>query len=339
MSNRKGKPIKRRRTAPLRTTENDISISFDDARDYVYAYKKSEGLREKTLEDYIQMQDYFRDWMKEHYPEIIYINDVTSGMIREYINFLQTDHFNNRTQEYGLSPVTINIRIRNMGAFYNVLHKEKFINHNPMALIKMLKTDEDTFKPLTEDEINRLLSVPNIEEYAQFRDLVSMTLILDTGIRVSEMFDLKIEHVDFKSRAIYLPGEISKNRKSRILPLSNHVLSLLMELITEVKHNWNADYVFVSNFGGKYMPNSFRRRLDIYKKKAGIDKRVTPHGLRHQFCRDYIMNGGDIFTLQRIAGHNDITTTRKYIQFTNDDLKAKHAQFSPIARLRRNYRK
>src|SRR5699024_12705127 len=97
-----------------------------------------------------------------------------------------------------------------MCAFFNVLHREKVINDNPMALIKLLKTDEDTFQPLTEDEIDRLLKVPDIREYAQFRDLVGMYLILDTGIRVSEMFDLNIKHVDFNVRSIYLQDVLNK---------------------------------------------------------------------------------------------------------------------------------
>lgn len=336
---RKGKPIKRRRTTPIKSTANNISLSLEDARDYVYAYKQSEGLRENTLDAYISIPNYFYEWLNEYYPEVIYINDVTSGMIRDYINYLLNDRYNRQADKYGLSPVTINIRLRNMGAFFRVLHAEKFINNNPMALIKLLKTDEDTFEPLTSDEIDRLLRAPSIEEYAQFRDKVCIYLILDTGIRNAEMFDVKIKDVDFKTRAIYLPSDVTKNRKPRILPLSNEVLSLLMELITEVKHNWSdAEYVFLSSYGSPHQPKSFTRKLDQYKHIAGITKRVTPHGLRHQFCRDYIMNGGDIFTLQRIAGHADITTTRKYIQFTNDDLKAKHAQYSPIARRRRKYR-
>lgn len=336
---RKGKPIKRRRAKPIKSTTNSIVLSLEDARDYVYAYKQSEGLRERTLEAYLYIQDYFYEWLNEAYPEVIYINDVTSGMIRDYINYLLYERYNRQVEKYGLSPVTINVRLRNMGAFFNVLHAEKYINHNPMAMISLLKTDEDTFQPLTTDEINRLLNAPNEEEYAQFRDKVCIYLILDTGIRNSEMFDLKIEDIDFKSRAIYLPSDVTKNRKPRILPLSNEVLSLLMELITEIKENWqDVEYVFLSSYGSPHTPKSFTRKLDVYKHIAKIDKRVTPHGLRHQFCRDYIMNGGDLFTLQRIAGHADITTTRKYIQFTNDDLKAKHAQYSPIARRRRKYR-
>lgn len=331
--------IVRTRTSPNVMNDDSISLPLSDALEYVYSYKRSEGLRERTLADYKRLIGMFFEYLNEYHREVVFINDVTSGMIRDYINHLLDNHVNQKTGEIGLSPVTINVRLRNMSAFFNVLHRERIINTNPMSLIKRLRTDEDTFIPLTEDEINRLLKAPNIKLYAQFRDLVAMYLILDTGIRSSELFDLKMEDVDFKTRVIHLRGSTTKNRRNRILPLSNQVLRLLMELITEVRANWDTEYVFVTNYGERHTQSGLRRRISDYKERANIEKRVTPHGLRHQFCRDYILNGGDVFTLQRIAGHADITTTRKYIQFTNDDLKRKHAQFSPIAHLRRKYRR
>ncbi|SFK12126.1 integrase/recombinase XerD [Halobacillus dabanensis] len=332
---RKGKKIIRRRTIPQILDDNTINLSLDDALEYVYAYKKSEGLRERTLKDHRVLFDYFNEWIREQHPEIERVNEVTSGLIREYIVYLSETHENKRTGERGLSPYTVNVRIRQLKTFFTVLQSEEIINKNPVKGVKLLKVDEDSFSPLTEDEINRLLRIPDMQEYAQFRDLVAIYLTLDTGIRTSELFSLEFSNVDFKSRAIYLPGKKTKNRKPRVLPLSNQVLRLLMELITEVKANFETEYVFTSNFGEKYNPTSFRRRIHDYKQKAGIEKPLSAHSLRHQFCRDYILNGGDIFTLQRIAGHSDISTTRKYIQFTTDDLKRQHANYSPISRLRK----
>src|SRR5690606_28213968 len=171
------------------------------------------------------------------------------------------------------------------------------------------------------------------------RDKVAMSLILDTGMRVNEVFSLEVSEIDFKTRSITLPASKNKNRKPRIIPLSNAVLKLLLELITENKVHFDSKYVFLSNFGEQYNPNSFRSRLRMYKDLSGIKKRVSPHALRHQFCHDYIMNGGDIFTLQRIVGHADIQTTRKYIQMTGVDIQSQHSLYSPIVRLRSNYRK
>src|SRR5699024_8532276 len=181
-SKRKGKAIKRHRTVPIKkdgASGSSSSLTLDEARDYVYSYKRSEGLRTKTVVEYIKYADYLRDWLAEFYPEIKYIDEVTSGVIRDYINYLQRDHFNQRTKELGLAPTTINIRLRNMSASFNTLHEEGVINVNPMATIRLLRTDEDTFIPLTDDEKVRLLSVPDQEEYAQFRDYVCMNLMLD----------------------------------------------------------------------------------------------------------------------------------------------------------------
>ncbi|WP_366249982.1 site-specific integrase [Terribacillus aidingensis] len=180
-----------------------------------------------------------------------------------------------------------------------------------------MKVDEDGLEPLTDEEVNKLISVPDERYYAQFRDLVMMYLMLDTGMRINEVCELENHDIDFKTRAIILPAAKNKNRKPRILPLSNQVVKLLLELVAENKANFDTEYVFVSNIGTRYNPNSFRKRLNNYKDIAGITKRVSPHVFRHMFCRNYILNGGDIFTLQRIVGHADISTTRKYIQLLN----------------------
>lgn len=342
MSGRKGKPIIRRRnvtkTARDIFADNSVNLTLEDAFDYFVSYKRSEGVRERTMKDYHVLFGYFKEWLNEFYPDIERINDVTTAIIREYMIYLRDGKYNEKTQSYGLSPYTVNVRIRFLKAMFNTLHAEDIVEKNPAVNVKLMKVDEDTFEPLTDEEIDRLLKAPDVKEYAQFRDLVAMLLILDTGIRVNEIFNLEMSDVDFKTRAIVLPASKNKNRKPRILPLSNQVLRLLMELISEVKTHFDTSYVFVSNFGEKYNPNSFRRRMMIYKERAGIKKRVSPHVLRHQFCRDYILNGGDIFTLQRIVGHADISTTRKYIQFTTEDLQKQHALYSPVVRLRKKHK-
>lgn len=196
-----------------------------------------------------------------------------------------------------------------------------------------MKVDEDNFQPLTDNEINKILSIPDKEQYAQFRDLVMMYLMLDTGMRISEVCELEIAEIDFKTRDIILPASKNKNRKPRLLPLSNQVVKLLLELVIENKAHFDTSYVILSNIGTKYNPNSFRKRLDIYREKAGINKRVSPHLFRHMFCTNFILNGGDIFTLQRIVGHADISTTRKYIQLDNEEIRNQHSLYSPLTRI------
>lgn len=266
------------------------------------------------------------------------VNDITTRMIREYMVYMTEEHVNEKTGEIGVSPYTVNSRIRFLKTFFNALFQEEIIDKNPVNDVKMMRVDEDTFDPLSDDEVERILGVPNTREYAQFRDLVGMYLMLDTGIRLSELCNLEISDIDFKSRCIILPAHKNKNRKPRIMPLSNQVVKMLLELVNENKAHFDSAHVFLANCGTPYQANSFRRRLHQYKEKAGIDKRVSLHAFRHLFCGNYILNGGDVFSLQRIVGHADISTTRKYMQVDESAVRHQHAQFSPVLRIRKKYK-
>ncbi|WP_281659460.1 tyrosine-type recombinase/integrase [Halobacillus sp. Cin3] len=339
MSNnsRKGKSIVRRRTTlPHNDVDVTVSYTLEQAFESFISLKKALGVRDRTMKDYFILMEGFRKWVAFNHSEIEDVSDVTTTLIREYIVYLKEEHVNQRTNEIGLSPFTINVRIRFLKSFFNALFEEEIINKNPVKNIKLMRVDEDSFDPLTDDEMDLLLSIPDINQYAQFRDLVMMYLMLDTGMRISEVCDLEVSEVDFKTRAIILPAIKNKNRKPRILPLSNSVVKLLLELVTENNMNFDTNHVMLSNIGTKYNPNSFRKRLNHYKEKAGIVKRVSPHVFRHMFCRNFILSGGDIFTLQRIVGHANITTTRKYIQLDDKSIRKQHAQYSPVVRLRKS---
>ncbi|MCP3026910.1 tyrosine-type recombinase/integrase [Halobacillus sp. A5] len=336
-NSRKGKAIVRRRTTSPSYTNSHITNDYtiEQAFDSFISLKKATGVRDRTMKDYYVLMDGFRKWLSVSYSDIENVSDITTNLLREYIVYLKEEHINQKTNEVGLSPFTINVRIRFMKCFFNALYEEEIINNNPVKNIKLMRVDEDSFEPLTDKEIDLLLSIPDISQYAQFRDLVMMYLMLDTGMRISEVCDLEVSEVDFKTRSIVLPAIKNKNRKPRILPLSNSVVKLLMELVTENKANFDTDYVMLSNIGTKYNPNSFRKRLNNYKEQAGIRKRISPHMFRHMFCRNFIISGGDVFTLQRIVGHANITTTRKYIQMDDKSIRNQHALYSPVLRLRK----
>lgn len=331
---RKGKAIvKRRVTTDSESIDLQVNTTIEEAFSIFISFKKTIGVRNGTMGEYYSIMKYFLEWLSEQYPEIKSINEINSGVLREYIVYLKEKRFNERTQTVGLSPFTINVRIRFLKTFFNTLFKEDIVNKNPVRNIKLMKVDEDTFEPFTDDEIERILSIPDSGQYAQFRDLVMMYLMLDTGIRIREVCELEVNEIDFKTRSIILPSSKNKNRKPRLLPLSNQVVKMLLELVTENKAHFDTSYVIVSNIGTKYNPNSFRKRLGIYRGKARIEKRVSPHLFRHTFCKNFILNGGDIFTLQRIVGHADITTTRKYIQLDNDEIRNQHSLYSPVTRI------
>jgi len=330
---RKGKPIIRRRISAGKPLSFDYTLA--QAFDYFIALKKAEAVRERTMRDYHTLMQLFSEWLG---GDDVPVNKITTATIRDYVVYLRDEHVNERTGEVGLSPTTINVRLRFLKVFFNTLFREEIIDANPVRNVKLMRADDDPIELLTDEEIERLLSVMDVREYSQFRDKVICYTILDCGIRIGELCAVEVQDIDFKTRTINLPGHKTKNRKPRLLPLSNKTTRLLLELITENKAHFDSSYVFLSNFGERYNPNSFRRRLILYREKAGINKRVSPHVLRHIFCRNYILAGGDVFSLARIAGHADIATTRRYVDMSKDDIKAQHALYSPVLRIRDKYK-
>lgn len=124
---------------------------------------------------------------------------------------------------------------------------EEIIDNNPARNVSHLKVDEDKFIPLTDNEIRKILDEIDKSYFAQFRDYVAINLMLDTGVRSSELFQIKIEHVDFKMKVIHLHGDTTKSRKHRILPLSNGVARLVMEIINENNANWlHVEYYIIN---------------------------------------------------------------------------------------------
>ncbi len=239
-------------------------------------------------------------------------------------------------QKKGLSPVTINVRLRPLKTFFKFCYDEEHLMHNPAAKIKLLKTEEDTIEAFTKEQVSELLKQPDQRTYVGFRNYVIMVLMLDTGIRIREAVELKEEYFDYEQKMIKVPAAIAKNNKARVLPLSKKTAKLIQTLIKEnramIFHH--IDNIFISNYGEKLDPSNIRDKIREYGRMAKIKGvRVSPHTFRHTFTKFYILNGGDAFTLQRILDHSTMNMVRKYIQMTDDDIKIQHNQFSPITSL------
>ncbi|WP_289143085.1 site-specific integrase, partial [uncultured Brevibacillus sp.] len=239
----------------------------------------------------------------------------------------------------GLNPMTINIRVRALKCFLKYAYDNGYFDENPIAGIRLFKTDEDEIGAFTEQQVQKLLKASDKRTYAGFRDYTLMTLLLDTGLRISEALSITNEMVDCNARLITLPGKVTKNRKLRQVPLSQETAKLLKQLQQENGHFFYSDqsvFVFLTAFGDSLTPNIFSRRLKRYAKKGKIaGVRVSPHTFRHTFAKYYILNGGDPFSLQNILGHSTMDMVRKYVQMYSEDVKLQHNKFSPLKRLQR----
>jgi integrase/recombinase XerD len=342
---RKGK-----RTVANRSFIEEVKTQTDQGKtlrglfETFFRAKELEGLRTRTLKEHRTTFKYFLLFLEKKYPDIQYADEVTTEIIRDYVYYMSKekrlwdDHPKEscqfKTDKQGLSPFTVNIRLRTLKCFFRFLNDEGYIELNPSARVKLMKTEEDTIQAFSKQQIMDLLNQPNQRTYAGFRDYVLMLLFLDTGIRCNEALGLKKKDFDYEQKIIKVPAPLAKNTHARILPLSKRTAKALNTLLKENSIFENSDIIFLSNYGGKIDPSWVRARIKEYGVKANItDVRVSPHTFRHTFAKFYILNGGDAFTLQRILDHSTMNMVRKYVQMNGEDIKSQHHQFSPVNNL------
>lgn len=332
---------KRERRVPngARTVQEFPRITFEQALDFAVAAKKAEGLRERTLIDYSKHYGYFTDWLKDVHPEFEYVDEISTQIIRDHIAYMKYDrirydgHKNITTNDVGLSDTTINIRLRTLKAIFNQLERDELIEINPFAKVKLLRQDVDLTNCLTDDEVKAILAQPNRRDFVGFRDYVGIVTLLDSGLRVSELLGLRAGDIDFQTRFIVLPGEMNKNRKPRMVPVSAHTAKLLLQLIEENKQFFTTDRIFMSSFGDPVSANHFNKRLKYYGAKAGISgKKMTAHVYRHTWARAMVLNGADPFTIQKMGGWADMRTMRRYVQMDTEDMRKSHDEYTPTNR-------
>lgn len=302
---------------------------------YMFA-KEAEGLAKSTL---INKRYYFKtftDYLNKH-RSITHAHEVTTDVVRELIYYLRNMHIKHQNNDCikdkhkvkGVSIAYLNSILRHMKAFYNFLVEENYVERNPFDKIKQLK-ETGEIKSLTSDQFKLLLKQPNQRTYAGFRDYVMMYLLLDTGMRIGEAIALTKEDIDFKTNVIELRSATTKNRKTRYVPISQNTNKLLRELINETEE-FGTHYIFTTVYGNQIETTRFRQRLKAYGEEAGIKGvRVSPHTFRHTFAKYYLLNNGDVMTLQKILGHSSIEMVRKYVNMTDKDIFNQHNKFSPM---------
>ncbi|MEH6992914.1 tyrosine-type recombinase/integrase [Neobacillus drentensis] len=337
------KKARRKQVGEISNRKEYPKLTLNQAIDYVISGKRAEGLRDRTLRDYTNMWRYFTDWLAENY-EVETIDELTTDVFRNYINYLRYDakrydghkYIDAEKQGVGLKEASINIRIRTYRAIFNHLDREGLIEYNPMNNVKELRTDIDLTNCFTDEDVKALLAQPNQRTYVGFRDYVAMIVLLDTGMRMNEIINLRVSEIDFQTRFITLEGDRNKNRKPRLIPFSAQVAKILLQLIAENREHFKTDRLFLSTYGENLGWNQLNKRLKYHAEKAGIDgKKVTSHVYRHTWAKNMILNGCDPFTLQKMGGWQDIRTMRRYIQMDTTEMRRSHDDFSPISKFRK----
>jgi len=272
-----------------------------------------------------------------------YSTDVTGiGLeeIRGFIGYLQNtkafmEHPFTGPQQKGLTGHTVNCYLRAIRAFWGWLLAEEFIEDNPFDRIKVPKAPKKVIVPFSEEQLRALLEVIDTKSPIGIRDSTIIQTLLDTGMRVTELTDLEMENVNLVQRCLKVHG---KGNKERIVPIGVTVQKVLARYINKYRPQPMyplSDNLFLTRDGMPLTTNRIQSIIENHANRAGITGvRASPHTFRHTFAVSYLRNGGDVFTLQRILGHETLDMVRNYVTLAQTDLQEAHLRCSPADNLK-----
>lgn len=276
-------------------------MDINDAIELFLEYKAvEEGLNIKsTIPDY---KDDFKVFLK-YFPNIKTVDDLNDELID---NFIYEQSLND------LKSSTISRRISTIKNFFLFLENEK-IATNLVKEVILPKKEKHIPTFLSIDEIKNLLSVFDETKPTEYRDKTMVLVMYSAGLRVSELINLEKKSINFEEKLITLKG---KGNKERFVPLNYIALEYLNNYLSQNKNNKvfsKSKYLFINKKDGKPLTRQyFFIELNKYAKRAGIDKKISPHTLRHSFATHLLENGADLRVVQELLGHSKIETTQIY---------------------------
>ena len=273
-----------------------------DFFNYLYVEK---GLSQNTVKSYKRDIDNFLNWSKK-LQKINYIN-FNEAQINKYISFL----FQSK-----LKSSSVNRKISSLKALYLYLVKKNIVNTSPVNEIVTPKQEKYLPMSMSEDEVDRLLESPDINIEIEIRDKAMIELLYATGMRISELLNLKIIDMDTQRCVVKVIG---KGSKERLIPFGESALEAINNYLS-VRKNSTSKEVFLSNRGTKLSRVAFWKRIKIYLIRTNLKESISPHTLRHAFATHLLNRGADLRSVQLLLGHSDLSTTQIYTHIAKQRL-------------------
>lgn len=267
---------------------------------------------------------------KENYRAIVRELPHDANLLKLKVDDLETMVFD-PMRERGLKANTINGRIKTVRRLYATAIRHGYINTNPAVEVAMVVRTREGIPSLDTRQIYALLQQPNPKTFVGMRDHCGMTLMLDTGIRLREMLDLRAAQVNLKERL--LKSVKGKNRKIQDVPLSEPMCDILKRYLME-RGQTECEALFVTVDNKPLRRRSFQDRMEIYRQMAEIHGvRVSPHTLRHTFAKHWILSGGDAISLRDMLRQSTMDQATEYVMFFSTEIQDLHDRHSPLVNL------
>lgn len=248
-------------------------------------------------------------------------NNVDYSAVRNYINYLYEKKY---------SAKSICNHISSLRTFFKYLKNENIIKNNPMILIENPKLEKKLPKFLYYEDVEKILNTPDKNTNEGIRDALILELLYVTGIRVSELVNIKISDIHFKERKIKINGKGNKQRYAlygtRCEELLNSYLNIRKDFLQE-----NNDYLLLGKMGKKINDRIIRSIVSDASLKAGVKIKISPHTFRHTFATHMLNDGADLRSVQELLGHENLSTTTIYTHVTNERLRSVYLHSHPRA--------
>ena len=230
----------------------------------------------------------------------------------------------------GARPRSTARQLSSFRRFFRYLVRESSITDDPTAQIAMPKIGRSLPKSLTEGEVEALLAAPAVSDPLGHRDRTMLEVLYATGLRVSELVNLKHSQVNLNQGVIRIVG---KGNRERLIPLGDEAVRWLGDFArgprTEILLERQTDYMFPTRRGDRMTRQAFWHIIKRYANKAVVQKDLSPHTLRHAFATHLLNRGADLRVVQMLLGHSDLSTTQIYTHVARERLKELHAQHHP----------
>lgn len=278
-------------------------MNYFDAIDlYLKHCRIEKGLSEATIIAY--KQDLFTFY--NYFPFINDVDDVLKIELGDYIQKLSLDDY---------KVASIIRKLSSIVNFLNYLIEEMIINEKQNLEIIKIKKEDKLPQYLSNEQAIKVLSLPNLNKEKGIRDKAILETLIATGVRVSELVNIKLQDIDFKDYKIKVNG---KGDETRYVPIREESINYLKKYVDNVRFKIvpskkeYSEYAFLRENGTKFTRNSIYLITKKYGEKANLPFLLTPHVFRHTFASILINNGCDIPTIQKFLGHKNLTTTEIY---------------------------
>ncbi|MFA5357054.1 MAG: site-specific tyrosine recombinase XerD [Candidatus Omnitrophota bacterium] len=264
--------------------------------------------------------------------------------INAYINFLKGVHIESFSltkrdditdfmlfqKDKGLSSNSVARRLAAIKSFYRFMIRERILKNDPSNLVDSPKLWKKIPETLSANEVDTLLSKPNIRQTQGIRDRAILETLYATGMRVSEAANLKKDNVNLEVGFLRCIG---KGNKERVIPLGSKAISSIKRYLEASRPRQlkgkESEFLFLNKFGRNISRQSLWKIIKRYAREARIKKPIRPHILRHSFATHLLERGADLRSVQEMLGHANISTTQIYTHISKERLKAIHKMFHP----------